>query len=80
MLEACVEDTKHDLYTYEFLQKQMHVTGNKQFLRFSEKFSEAGEKMISQEKNLFGKQLTKGFLAMMKALCESPTSVVNHPE
>ena len=69
VLEACVEDTQHDLYSYEFLQKQMHITSNKHSVRFSERFSEAGQKMISEEKNLFGKQLTKGLLAMMKAIC-----------
>ena len=58
VIEAAVEDAKHDLYTYEFIQRKLRFGSNKQFLGFSQKFSPAVEKIINEETKSFGRQLT----------------------
>ena len=73
VLESAVEDIKHDLYAYEFLQTNLHRNKSEHFVNFSEPFSDSAQKMISSEKTIFGKQLTKGVLTMIKQICLSET-------
>ena len=75
VLESAVEDIKHDLYTYEFLQQNLHRNSSELFVNFSATFSDAAQKMISSEKTIFGKQLTKGVLSMIKQICSSEIAI-----
>ena len=76
VLEAAVEDIKHDLYSYEFLQRNLHISSTENFVNFSATFTEAAQKIIANEKSYFGKQLTKAVLAMIKQICQSETSII----
>ena len=38
VLEAAVEDIKHDLYSYELLQRNLHISSTENFVNFSATF------------------------------------------
>ena len=77
VIEAAVEDAKHDLYTYEFIQKNLRFGCIRQFAGWSQKFTPAVEKLINNETSEFGRQLTRAVYALIMEICSRCTSVIN---
>ena len=80
VLEAAVEDAKHDLQAYDYIQKHMHSTSTNPFMNFAQKFTDAAKKMICNEKTAFGRQLTKAMLALIMEICACKSPVISQPE
>ena len=64
-LKVAVDDLKHDIFAYEHLQKGLHSRDSKGIIRFSRTFSEAAEKLISEEKSSFGRKLLQSVLSLI---------------
>ena len=76
-MEACIKDIEHTFFSYEYLQKEVHLASGKSISRFTEELSSPTKKLVSEVETPFARYFSQAVVRVVMSIAESNAMILS---